>query len=298
MDTWTCPYCNNTLEYKNKYTKSGHLARCGDWKEWRDNTLTESFLREQYCEKGKSTPQIAEELDMNGHSAIIGKLKEFNIRIRDVSEANKMEKARERYKKSCLEKFGAPHNLHSDSPHRDKMVERLKEKYGVENVFQLESVIEKSKQTKKEKYGARNLWELEWYRNKIIPEDRYSNIHKKVYQFIKNQLGVNVENEFPINIIDGSDDLFLYDIHIKDTNKLIEVHGDYWHCNPKFYSKNDVFHFPKYKITAEGQWEKDNFKNERARELGYELLVVWEDEIKNEWPIVKRKIKKYLNYEN
>ena len=68
----------------------------------------------------------------------------------------------------------------------------------------------------------------------------------------------------------------LYDFKIKGKNILIEVDGDYWHCNPEI---------EKFKIPTK-EWhhhnlKRDKIKNEWAIEHGYTLLRFWEHDIKN-----------------
>jgi len=59
---------------------------------------------------------------------------------------------KESYMLSC----GAEHNLSSESKSREKMKEKLIEKYGVDNVFQRNDVKEKIKETLLKKYGVDN----------------------------------------------------------------------------------------------------------------------------------------------
>jgi uncharacterized protein YaeQ len=61
--------------------------------------------------------------------------------------------------------------------------------------------------------------------------------------------------------------------------KVIEFNGDYWHCNPKFYNKN---YFHKYlQMIAEEIWKNDEIKNDKIIEEGYDVLVIWENDYKN-----------------
>lgn len=63
----------------------------------------------------------------------------------------------------------------------------------------------------------------------------------------------------------------IYDFRIN--NCIIEVDGDYWHGNPKFYSiLNDK------QIAMK---ENDILKNEIAKRNGFHMFRVWENELKN-----------------
>jgi len=63
-----------------------------------------------------------------------------------------------------------------------------------------------------------------------------------------------------------------YDFLIND-NIILEVHGDYWHGNPVFYS------------TLNGRQEykriRDIEKEKLAIDNGYKYFVIWENDIKN-----------------
>lgn len=57
-------------------------------------------------------------------------------------------------------------------------------------------------------------------------------------------------------------------------DKIIEVHGDYWHCNPLIYSepKND---------TQRNKIKVDKIKHRVYTELGYKVLYIWEYDLNN-----------------
>lgn len=69
-----------------------------------------------------------------------------------------------------------------------------------------------------------------------------------------------------------------YDFLIKD-NVVLEVHGDFWHGNPKVYST----------LTERQEYKKqrDIEKQKLAEDNGYRYLVIWESQIKeNDWSIL------------
>ena len=53
---------------------------------------------------------------------------------------------------------------------------------------------------------------------------------------------------------------------------VVEFFGDYWHANPKKYSKDDIVH---HGLKASEIWEKDRLRLEEL-EKRYSVLVVWE----------------------
>lgn len=73
----------------------------------------------------------------------------------------------------------------------------------------------------------------------------------------------------------------IYDFYLPDYNILIEVDGDFWHCNPLNYPN------PTCK-TQEINLLNDKIKNEYAENNGYKLLRFWEDDINNNIKLVKQ----------
>lgn len=83
---------------------------------------------------------------------------------------------------------------------------------------------------------------------------------------------------------------FRYDF--KYNNKIIEFHGDYWHCNPEKYAA-DYFN-TQIKMTAKEKWQLDKIKNSIAISEGYDVLTVWESEYKNNCNAIIEKCIKFL----
>lgn len=78
---------------------------------------------------------------------------------------------------------------------------------------------------------------------------------------------------------------FVYDIMYN--NKIIEYNGDFWHSNPLHYL--ETFLNPRTKIIAKDKWLVDKQKIEFAQKQGYEVLVVWKSNFKqNKEEIIKQ----------
>lgn len=71
-----------------------------------------------------------------------------------------------------------------------------------------------------------------------------------------------------------------YDITCTKRKKIIEFHGDYWHCNPTKYHP-EYFH-KVVKLTAKEIWEKDALKIQAALDRGFAIKVVWWSEFEND----------------
>lgn len=64
---------------------------------------------------------------------------------------------------------------------------------------------------------------------------------------------------------------FFVDFYVNNSKTIIEVFGDYWHCNPeKYYSANE--HQKK-------QIKKDESRLAYLRKCGHEVIVIWENDI-------------------
>jgi very-short-patch-repair endonuclease len=80
----------------------------------------------------------------------------------------------------------------------------------------------------------------------------------------------------------------VYDFYLPEYKTLIEIDGDFWHCNP------EKFPLPEYK-TQKINIENDKIKNQWAADNGYKLLRFWENDINNNIKQVKQTLLENLN---
>ena len=57
---------------------------------------------------------------------------------------------------------------------------------------------------------------------------------------------------------------------------MIEFNGNIWHANPKYFNENEFMRFAN--TTAKQVWLNDEIKNNKARDKGFEVLVIWESD--------------------
>jgi len=76
----------------------------------------------------------------------------------------------------------------------------------------------------------------------------------------------------------------LADFHFLNTNVLVEVDGDYWHGNPKIYSKLNEIQLK--------QKERDIKNEQLAKENGFIVLRFWESDILNNKNIIVKELMK------
>lgn len=75
-----------------------------------------------------------------------------------------------------------------------------------------------------------------------------------------------------------------YDFKLKDSPYIIEVHGDYWHGGDGV---------DKHVFNVDENIENDEFKKQIAESRGYEVIVIWESEIKDNPYIINETLSKY-----
>jgi len=71
----------------------------------------------------------------------------------------------------------------------------------------------------------------------------------------------------------------------KENNSIYEFHGDFWHGNPNIYKDDDINTITK--CTYKELYDKTLKKEEILKNLGYNLVVIWE----YDWKKINRYIK-------
>ena len=232
--------------------------------------------------------------------------KEYNIELRSVNESIKIQN--EKNKEYFLNIYGVENPFQipqvidiiqsKRNKNKEELYKQLKknnfEKYGVENVFQLEEVKEKSKQTLIEKYGTDNISKVYAIVEKkraiflkkigvinplLLKENRPK--RRSILQIkIENLLNSwNIEFESEIKI-----DKYFVDIVISSKKLIIEINGDFWHANPEKYLAEDIVMFPGTNglgVLAIDLWKKDlKKKNIIEKITQYEYIILLESDIK------------------
>lgn len=178
-----------------------------------------------------------------------------------LEEAQKLLSDRQRTfsKEICIQKYGEIEGLKIWNERQTKWLKTLDDKTEEEKLE-----IKKKKLLNGSGY-SKNSQELFW---KIY--NTY-NTHDIVFQELSNNeyfLYNKIKKQF-----------YKFDFVDHTNKKIIEFNGDYWHCNPKFYTEY-FFNKTKQK-TAKEIWDYDNIKNEYASiSLGYDVLVIWENDFK------------------
>lgn len=220
-------------------------------------------------------------------STIIDLAKKHGIKTKTIKESNSLQAVKEKRKKTCIEKYGKENCLSRGTVSYKKRNETVKQKYGVNNVFQLQEVKEKSRKTFYEKYGVISSVFLESFKSN---NGKLSTPHKKVSDFL-NEHNINHKNEVKNLCRKFNKELGcvyspILDIQIDQIGLVIEIFGDHYHCNKKDYKPMDSVEFlwsrgkRKFK-TAQEVWEFDKIRLKQIKSFGYKVFVFWESQINN-----------------
>jgi hypothetical protein len=71
------------------------------------------------------------------------------------------------------------------------------------------------------------------------------------------------------------------DGYCKETNTIYEFHGDCWHGNPILFKSDECCHPFDSEVTAGALYTKTISRENEIRELGYNLVVLWEYDFDN-----------------
>ena len=82
-------------------------------------------------------------------------------------------------------------------------------------------------------------------------------------------IDLNVESEYNVH-------KWHYNFDMVVDNIIIEVQGVMWHAKPDRYNEHDLIFG---KLLVKDIWEKDRRKQKKAKEEGFSLIEIWEDEI-------------------
>jgi len=194
-------------------------------------------------------------------------------------------------KRTFLENFGVD-NIFKDSEFKKRSLLKMKDKYGVYSATWINmSETERKDRINKLHYNLKKWWRdmdefekekrisllarnrQDWW-DSLSEDDKYKFIHTKSYIS-------NLEKRIHKILIDNNITYVAqywinkhpYDIKIGNT--IIEVNGDYWHCNPNLY--NESYHHTLINKTAKEIWEYDLNKKINAEIYNYRVFYLWEE---------------------
>jgi len=239
------------------------------------------------------------------------KIKQACLKKYGVDNVGKLEEIRKKGAQTCLKKYGVDSYSKTNnfkkktkqtwSKKNNSELNRIKEKkkqtclkkYGVDNPSKSEIIKKQTRQTCLKKYGVNypmqnpNISAKVWARNENIWSSKLQNtIFNELIKFFPS---IKPNRNIWISEIKKC---YNCDIVFKEKMKIIEIFGDYWHCNPKIFKEN-YFHKQTNK-TANEIWQYDNQKIERLENKGWQVLILWECDIRKNFNEVIKKGRKFL----
>lgn len=238
-------------------------------------------------------------------------LDHYNIKRRGLKQSQSLSRRQTKYKNSIQEKYGDGICNPSQSKEvKDKKKNTFFRNYGVDNVWKSKTYYEWLDSYMIETYGKKRITgenqseiRINYWKNlpTDIKEERIKSMLVKLHgtgptSKLETLVAVSLE-EMDIHY----DRSFWiknrqYDFKIKDTNILIEVQGDFWHGNPLKYKSGDILKIPGTDgILVDKIWKKDKNKLDLANTHGYNIIYVWECDIRKckHVEILFNEIKKY-----
>lgn len=286
--------CRKKFEDKKRY--SAHKARCKEYQkyisDYRNKILTKEYLTKNIVELKRSCYSLEKEInDLNIKTRnIIARCKELGIKTQTVKEAMNNPLTKLQREKTNLKKYGYKNNFQSP-----KTKKTLAKKYGkgITNVFQLDSVKEKSKKTMLLKYGVENAVELPIYRRnnglKSIP-------HKRIEKILdKYNVKYDSENSKQVSFKRYNRALKKQynprpDIIIEEQKVIIEIYGDLYHANPKKYKPNDTIVTWDGSVKAKDIQHRDRIRKNHLTSFGYRVHCFWASDIQKNIHEIEKKI--------
>jgi len=257
-------------------------------------TLERLYLVDQY-----SLPDFQREYGLN-YDQTQFLLDWFGIPRRGLSAGAKA--AVPKRESTCLERYGKT-NPSQLAEVKAKKAATFTEHYGVDNVWKTQEFKDGLDGYYMAKYGvgysdfqigrASRVWENKspearaaWLEKSLLSEQcrsrnmcnrdgaHISKAETRISDLLT-EMGVTHERQLCLK---RGQKRFYYDLHIPSLNLVIEFNGDYWHANPSLYQADDIIPFSFAGVCAKDIWEKDRVKLDWAREKGYRVCVIWEQE--------------------
>lgn len=159
----------------------------------------------------------------------------------------------------------------------DKMSGENNPFYGVKHN---KKSMQKQKETLMSNHGVSNGYDLAKHKTSSKAQLEIFNKLKNIFPHF------SIEKEKRIG-------KYRVDIIIDELKTIVEYNGSYWHADPRKYKK-DYFH-KKKGLLAEEIWKNDKLRLKELKALGYNVIVVWEDDYLSDKKTIFKEIKERIN---
>jgi G:T-mismatch repair DNA endonuclease (very short patch repair protein) len=270
-----CPVCNKELgnvpHYRSCNPQNLSKDRIKDWVfEFNFKPFIEEHgekIKSMYVIEQRSVKELSDlfEISWGKMSKVLNKL---GVNLRDIAESAVTTRTRQKYQTTCIARYGATNALSKNTTSYHKRNQTVKDKYGVNNVRQTTMVKDKINETMLDRYGVLRIAKFPKFR-KHTPNRLEAQISSALTR-------LNIGHTFSHYVKRRQ-----FDFLITGTKILIEVQGDFWHANPKYYRFNDQIKFFDSIKTVQSIWDSDEAKRQIAESYGYTIIYAWETDIKN-----------------
>ncbi|MGI0077474.1 MAG: DUF7487 domain-containing protein [Nitrosopumilaceae archaeon] len=297
-----CISCNKPVRFGFKQYNEFCSQKCARTSKTRTNRIKQTWLKNHGIEHPMRSKEIKE------------KHKQTMLENQGVENPMHSKEIKEKHKQTMLRRHGVEHAMQLKEI-KEKVKQTNIKRYGTEYASQSKEIKEKVKQTWLKKYGVEHpnqkhmikilplLEDYDWINEEYITKRktiskishelgvdgttignylRFHNIHiKHIFGYmaflwlesIMKEQNIFIQHKFNIGEYKILDVGFYVDGYCRETNTIYEFHGDYWHGNPEIYESDYIIHTG---ITAGKLYQKTIERENKIRELGYNLVTMWE----------------------
>lgn len=181
-------------------------------------------------------------------------------------------------------------------------VENIAERHGI-SIIKAQNIRDDITKKWLNTMNSKSIEELAEINRKKIPNS-ISNVSIKFFDWLIKELGMDInniqydKNEFWLTYENdnGNKSFYFYDFKYK--NKIIEYNGTVYHADPRKYKYSDKpLSFLKSickDYTANDIWKNDELKINYAIKKGYDILTIWERDVKENKYRILQKCKEFL----
>ena len=208
------------------------------------------------------------------NNEIKDKIKKTNVERYGVENPQQNKEIQEKTKKTNIERYGAKHHLQT---HMINILHLIEDK---EWLFQQYIVENKTSKQIAQELGVDGATICN-YLNKHEIEIKYATWYSikciQWLELIMEKEGIFIQHAGNIGeyLIPGT--RYRADGYCEENNTVYEFHGDCFHGNPDLFN-DDKPHFYKNHLTAKELYNKTIKRENKIKNLGYNLVVMWEND--------------------
>lgn len=212
--------------------------------------------------------------------------KELNISLSDIERCiNQLDNEEINSVELIRYKGGHYNNPSYQKPVLDFLAKNIRKfsKDEIKELFQLKSKLPSKSFTMKYFGGTYRRKPIVFHKGKTAPE--------LIVEKILIENGIDFEYNKMISVIDNCNNELWYsvDFVINQNQIFVEVQGDYWHANPKIYSRNQLNGTQRNAVNRDRRKKAQIISKYQAP-----YFQIWENDIRNDTEIFKQQIKEII----